>query len=144
METIPEDTAMQRTHKAVATVGGVLSVVALSFFGGKVGVGVFAGAVVASLNLLVLSRTVRNVVDGGQASWAAIAVLKFLTLMAVTYGLLKNHLVDPMGLAFGFGALPFGIVLAGTFSSSPHADVPSGTTHPSAVSGRRTVESDHA
>lgn len=89
------------------------------------------GALIASLNLLVLARTVRSIVDGGGASWAGVALLKFLVLLAVTYGLIHNRLVSPLALAVGFGALPFGILLAGTFGAPREDSTPS-------------IESDHA
>jgi hypothetical protein len=119
MEKTPEDSAMRRTHQAVAVVGVALSLCGLSFFGVFVGVSVLIGATVAGLNLLVLARTVRAMVEGRSASWAGVALLKFLVLLAVTYGLITHGFVHPLALAVGFGALPFGILVAGTMSPRP-------------------------
>jgi hypothetical protein len=129
-ESTTEDGAMRRTHLSVAAVGIAFALCGLSFFGAFTGVSVLAGAVIATLNLLVLSRTVHRMVAGGGASWAGVALIKFLVLMAVTYGLIHNHLVQPLALAVGFGALPFGILIASAVGPAAVIDP--------------NVESDHA
>lgn len=134
MEKATEDSTMRRTHLAVASVGIVLGLSGLVFFGVHPGLSVFSGAAVASVNLFVLSRAVHKMVQGAGASWAGIALIKFLVLMAVTYGLIDSGLVEPLSLAVGFGALPLGILLAGTF---PSTSVPAATFDPN-------VKSDHA
>lgn len=160
METTPEDKAMRRTHLAVAIVGAVFSFSGLVFYGPSVGMSVLLGASVAAANLMVLSRTVRAMVDGGGSTWAGVALLKFLVLLAVTYGLIHYKLVGPLALAVGFGALPLGILLAGTFSAprsddSPQGGVGLGATplgtaviRPAAVGSSlpttSKIESDHA
>ncbi len=131
MEKTPEDTAMRRAHLTVALVGVAFGLCGFSFFGAKAGLSVLSGALIASVNLLVLSRTVQKMVQGAGASWAGVALLKFLVLMAVTFGLIDSGLVLPLGLAAGFGALPFGILIAGTFGQSSAAIDPN-------------VKSDHA
>lgn len=115
MENTTEDSTMRRAHLTVALVGVVFGLGGLSFFGVRPGLSAFAGALVASANLLVLARTVQKMVQGAGASWAGVALIKFLVLLAVTYGLIQSGLVEPLGLAVGFGALPLGILLAGTF-----------------------------
>ncbi len=114
METIPEDKAMKRAHRMVWLAGAAFSLGGLSLFGSSFGAGVFVGALIASLNLQVLSKSVRSVVEEGRSGWAGAAVLKFLVLLAVTYGLLDRGYVQPLALAVGFGALPLGILLSGT------------------------------
>ena len=115
MEKRTEDIAMKRTHLAVGAVGAALSLAALSFYGVFAAASVGVGAIVASLNLYVLSRTVHNMLDGRSLSWGGVAFVKFTVLLAVTYGLINGGLVQPLALAVGFGALPFGILLAGAF-----------------------------
>jgi hypothetical protein len=159
METTPEDNAMRRTHLAVAIVGIVFSFSGLVFYGPSVGLSILVGATVATANLIVLSRTVRAMVDGGGATWAGIALLKFLVLLAVTYGLIHYKLVGPLALAVGFGALPLGILLAGTFAAprtddpsqggvglgpSPAAVGPSPAAVGSSLHTTSKIESDHA
>jgi hypothetical protein len=133
-------------------VGVAASIAGLSFFGPFVGFSVLVGATVASANLYVLSRTVRGMVEGGGSSWAGVALLKFLVLLAVTYGLIHYQFVGPLALAVGFGALPFGILLAGTFAA-PRADdsFPGGGPSPLPAAPHRmsmpstsAIESDHA
>ncbi len=135
MEKTPEDTAMRRAHLMVALAGVAFGLCGFVFFGVRAGSSVAAGAAVASINLLVLSRTVQRMVEGAGASWAGVALLKFLVLMAITYGLIDSGLVQPLGLAVGFGALPFGILLAGAFAA-PVGDRP--------VDIDPNVKSDHA
>lgn len=134
MEKTPEDSTMRRAHLTVAAAGILLALGGLIFFGLRPGLSVLTGAAIASVNLFVLARTVQKMVQGAGASWAGIALIKFLVLMAVTYGLIESGLVEPLGLAVGFGALPLGILLAGTF---PSTSVPAATFDPN-------VKSDHA
>lgn len=135
MEKTPEDSAMRRAHVAVALTGVVFCLCAVSFFGVRAGLSVLAGAAIASINLLVLARTVTKMVEGAGASWAGVALIKFLVLMAVTYGFIDSGIVEPLGLAVGFGALPFGILLATTFGHAPEGE---------RVEIETNVKSDHA
>lgn len=124
MEKTPDDTAMRRAHLTVALVGVTFGLVGFVFFGVRAGSSVVAGATIASINLIVLSRTVQKMVEGAGASWAGVALAKFLVLMAITYGLIESGLVQPLGLAVGFGALPLGILIAGTLgAASDHRPV---------------------
>ena len=141
MEKNPEDSAMRRTHLAVALVGAAFALAGAIFFGAFTGVSVFLGGAIASLNLLVLSRTVRRMVEGAGASWAGVALIKFLVLMAVTYGLIDNQLVQPLSLAVGFGALPFGILISGALGGHDD-DAGSADLRPAEIP--RRVERDHA
>lgn len=149
METNPEDNAMRRTHQSVAIVGGAFSIAGLVFYGAFIGSSVIAGVAIASINLLILSRTVRSIVEGGGVTWAGVALIKFLVLLAATYVLIQNGLVNSLALAVGFGALPIGILLAGTFGA-PRDDSASGGHSLSHGPGRaplpstQSIESDHA
>jgi len=126
MDKNPEDSAMRQTHRAVLLVGASFVLIASSFYGLRVGFSVFAGAAVAAINLYVLSRAVHSLLEGQRSTWAGIAVPKFLILLAVTYGLIESGLVQPLGLAAGFGCLPLGILLAGTFGAAPTKEAPAG------------------
>lgn len=104
--------------------GAVLALSGLSFFGSAALTGIFVGALIASLNLEILSRSVRSMVEGRRGGWAGIAVLKFVGLLAVTYVLIDRGYVEPLFLAVGFSALPSGILLSGTLAPS-FPDTPS-------------------
>jgi hypothetical protein len=154
MEKTTEDSAMRRAHLTVAAAGALLGLGGVAFFGFHAGASVLVGATVASVNLLVLARTVQKMVQGAGASWAGVAFLKFLVLMAVTYVLIESGLVLPLGLAVGFGALPLGILVAGTFpgpaSGSPaddfrvDIDIDHRATFEHAATFEHNVKSDHA
>jgi hypothetical protein len=135
MEKIPEDSAMQTTHRSVALVGVALTIFGLSLFGMATGVSLAAGAIIASLNLIVLSRTVRRLVAGAGVSWVGVAVIKFIVLMAVTYVLVDRQIVEPLGLGFGFASLPLGILLASALGSEPPQEL---------SDVEQKVERDHA
>jgi hypothetical protein len=139
MESNPEDSAMKRAHVFVLCVGVAVALFAFSFLGSAVALSSAVGSGVASLNLLVLSRTVQRMVEGGGGSWALVAVVKFLVLLSTTYLLIDRGIVEPLGLALGFGALPFGILLAGTTGGThEHGSLPPG---PNASA---TAKTDHA
>lgn len=139
MDANPEDSAMKRAHYLVLGVGVVLCLAAVSFLGVRIALSSAVGSAIASLNLLVLSRTVHRMVEGGGSSWALVAVLKFLVLLSITYLLIDRGLVEPLGLALGFGALPLGILFAGaTGNSEEHGSLPPGPD------GSANAKTDHA
>lgn len=133
----------------VALVGAVLGFGGLSFFGLRPGLSALAGASIASVNLFVLSRTVQKMVQGAGASWAGVALTKFFVLMLVTYGLIQSGIVEPFGLAVGFGALPLGILLAGILPAEtmPAQAMPAQTMRAPSLPSETFdphVKSDHA
>jgi hypothetical protein len=113
----------------VAVVGVLLAAAGLAFFGIRAAGSVLIGALVALGNLWVLARAVKNLLAGGQAKWAGVAFLKFLVLLAVTYGLVKSGVIDPLTLAVGFGSLPLGILVAGTFFAPADPSLVKDTDH---------------
>lgn len=129
--TTRNDRTLRRVYGAIAGVGLVVASLATVFFGPTWGVSVLVGASIALGNLWILSRAIRNLfaAEGGAAvPWSMVAILKFFALLGLTYLAVKSG-VEPLGLAFGFGALPLGIVL-GSLVQAPDADrVNEGTDH---------------
>lgn len=119
METNHDDKVLMRTQLSVLGMGALLCLFSLVLFGSTAWFSTAVGVAIASLNLLVLSKTVQHMVQGGGGSWAVIAGVKFLVLLGVTYLLIDSRLVTPLGLALGFGALPFGILVGSALGSSP-------------------------
>lgn len=125
MEKTTEENTMRQAHLAVLICGVGIVGVAWGLSGGKLALSAAVGAGVAAVNLFVLSRAVANLIQGQRSSWAGIAVIKFVLLFAVTYGLIQSGLVEALGLAAGFASLPLGILLAGILA--PHPPLPVGT-----------------
>ena len=75
------------------------------------------GAAIAVGNLWLLAQMVRGFLarKGTSLPWSLIAVLKFVALFGAMYVLVKTRIVQLLPCAFGFGALPVGIVLAELF-----------------------------
>ena len=98
---------------AVCVAGVVLSAGALVFAGRQAGISAGIGAAIAALNLWVLGRVV-----GGteSAAWRTVGLLKMLGLFGGVWLLLTYHLVDPIPLVVGLGALPIGSVSFATGS----------------------------
>jgi hypothetical protein len=106
---------MKRAEIAVALIGATISTLAWGGFGFSFGASAFVGAALATANLVVLSRSVARLLEGSSPKWAMVALLKFIVLFGVTFVLIRRALVEPLGLAVGFGALPLGILLASAF-----------------------------
>jgi hypothetical protein len=102
---------------AVALVGLVGAVTAYWLGGMGSARSVAIGATIAVANLWILAQMVRGFLSGkgNVAPWGVIAVLKFVVLFGAMYVLVKSRLVSLLPCAFGFGALPVGIVLAELF-----------------------------
>lgn len=133
------DPTLSRAFWCVVGAGVVLSAVGFLGGGAALGLGALAGALVGTVNLAVLTRSVQRLLAGGGARYGAIVVLKFLGLIAVTYFLLGLVAVDPLGLALGFGALPLGIVVGAALWPSP-LEPPTGS--PPSPSSTPTLGSD--
>jgi len=112
--TTAADPLLSRAYRVVLIVGAVLVVAALAFMGWRTALGVFAGAAIAWVNLWVLARAVQSLLGGAQVRWAALAFLKFLALLGISFALVQSGAIEPLPLAVGFGALPLGISIAGT------------------------------
>ena len=119
MTTTTVEPALSRALWAVAICGALLALASLSIFNVRAGLSVLVGAAIGVINLFVLARSVSRLLAGGGASWGVVVVIKLLGLLAVTFLLIRFALVDSLGLAVGFGALPLGIVFAGLFGAAP-------------------------
>jgi len=100
------------------SVVGVVGTIASGWLGGaKVARSVAIGAAIAVGNLWVLAQMVRGFLSrkGAVAPWTLIAVLKFVVLFGAMYVLVKARVLDLLPCAFGFGALPVGIVVGELF-----------------------------
>lgn len=106
-----KDAGMARAMWAVALVG-VTSTVGGALLGGALAArSVALGAVVAGLNLWVITLVVRGMLGPKRrrVSWPLLAVLKISVLFGGLYVLVKSGWVDLLPLLVGYGALPLGI-----------------------------------
>ncbi len=106
------DPTLRHALRAVLACGVVLSAGVGWQFGSAAGISVVFGSGLAFANLLVLQRTVANLIAGASAAWGAVAFLKFIVLFGATYFLVQSGAAQPLHLAIGFGALPLGVVVA--------------------------------
>jgi len=113
MKPNPDEDALRPTYRMVGLVGVLLSACAWIWGNAALGFSAAVGAGLATANLWVLARTVRNLLIGSSPSWGGVAALKFLALLGITYLALNNQHIDALGFALGIFALPLGIVIAG-------------------------------
>ena len=99
---------------AVCVTGIVLSGGALVFAGFPAAISTGIGAVVAAVNLWVLAQVIGGT---GSAGWRTVGLLKMLGLFGGVWLLLTYHLVDPIPLVVGLGALPIGLTTGSMLSS---------------------------
>lgn len=103
----------------MCVVGGLVTLAALTLFGLEVGVSVFFGAALASLNLWILAWAMQRLFAGGGGAYGALAGFKFIALFGVLYLLLQRGWAEPLTLAVGFSALPLGVVIASLLPAPP-------------------------
>jgi ATP synthase I chain len=111
MATPPE---MRAPLVAVCVAGVVLTAGALVFGGLRTGFSTGIGASIAAINLWVLARVVGG---ADSARWRTVALLKMLGLFGGVWALLTYHLVDPIPLVVGLGALPIGLTTGSMLSA---------------------------
>jgi hypothetical protein len=106
---------------SVAIVGALLALGSPFLFGvgGVVSTGLGAG--LAVLNLWAIARLVRAFLGAGpgRASWGPLGMLKLAILFVLLAVVIKRGWAEVLPLAFGYAALPLGIVLAQLKSTSP-------------------------
>jgi lipid-A-disaccharide synthase-like uncharacterized protein len=115
-----DDGAIGATLWTVALAGAVITLCSPLIFGagGVVSAGLGAGLAVG--NLWAIGRLVRGLLGGNRgATWGPLGVLKLLVLFLVLYVLIRHDLAKVLPLAFGYLALPFGIVLSQLRAGSP-------------------------
>ncbi len=102
---------------AVSVVGLVGTIASVWLGGTTIARSVAIGAAIAVGNLWLLAQMVRGFLarKGSVVPWSLIAVLKFVALFGAMYVLVRTRIVHLLPCAFGFGALPIGIVLAELF-----------------------------
>ena len=105
---------------SVAIAGVVLSLLSLQLFGTRAVVSTALGGAMAVVNLWLISKMVRGFLGGTARSWGPIGVLKMGALFVVLAILVKRGWAEVLPLAFGYAALPLGIVLA-QLKSTPSA-----------------------
>jgi hypothetical protein len=104
----------------VAGVGLLLTVGAPFLFGVRGIVSSALGALLAVVNLWAIARLVRGFLGrGAKASWAPLAMLKLVLIFGLLALVLKQGLAEALPLAYGYAALPLGIVLAQLKAASP-------------------------
>jgi hypothetical protein len=113
------DATLRASIRAVAYTGAVLAVGVTVGFGWREGLGVLAGGVVATVNLLALARIISAMLDAEGASglWGALALLKLLALLTGVWMILRSGFVSPLMLTVGYLALPVGIVIGSTLGA---------------------------
>jgi hypothetical protein len=133
----PLDPRMCTALAAVAAFGGMFAIGAGSAWGLRTATSVAVGALIALLNLYGLARILSSLV-GGHASegesnpglMGVLAVVKICGLFGGVWLLMARHLVDPIPLVVGWGALPIGITIGSLVSdktdrrASAHAKAP--------------------
>ena len=128
------DRRMRATMIAVAATACVFSAVAAYAFSLRTALGVAIGGAIAVSNLWVLTRIISSVMPDeegprrdAKTAWGILGGFKFVLLLGLVWFLMTKHVVDPIPLLVGFGALPIGIAF-GTLvrdtepkSRTPHA-----------------------
>jgi hypothetical protein len=103
----------------VAGVALVLTLLSPFVLGAGSLVGVAIGGVLAALNLGAIAFVVRGVLRGAMLSWGSLAAIKFALLLFIAWVVLKNHWAGVLPLAFGYLALPLGIVVGQLTRAAP-------------------------
>jgi hypothetical protein len=104
------DDGMSRSLMAVAVVAVTLTVIAPFALGVATVVGVAIGGALALSNLWAIALVVRGFLRGAGLPWGAFAAVKFVALVFLVWIVLKNGWAEVIPLAFGYIALPLGIV----------------------------------
>jgi len=109
------DNVAKQVMKFVALAGMTLALLAAVIGGTAVGVGAVVGAIVASLDALVLIKLTARIASGRVRSQRIAAVLlgaKLAVLGAVCWALLARWGVNPIGFGVGFSAMVLGVLYA--------------------------------
>jgi hypothetical protein len=97
---------------SVAIVGVVFALLSLQVFGPHAVPSTLLGSALAVLNLWLIARMVRGFLGGAGRTWAPLATVKLVGLFILLGVILKRGWAEVLPLAFGYAALPLGIVLA--------------------------------
>jgi uncharacterized membrane protein len=131
------DPRMRTALFAVGAFGGMFAVGAGCGWGVRAATSVAAGTLVAVLNLYGLARILGALVgaragdgDSNPGIMGVLAIVKVCALFGGVWLLMSWHLVDPLPLVVGWGALPVGIAIGSLVSdktdrgASAHAKAP--------------------
>jgi len=105
----------------VAAMGALFAIGAAAGWGLHAGVSVAVGALIAVANLYGLARIVGAILggraegDAGAGLWGVLAIVKVVGLFGGVWLLLGSHLVQPVALIVGWGALPIGVAMGTLF-----------------------------
>jgi hypothetical protein len=116
------DTRLRVAMLTVAIVGTLLTAGAGLWANGRAGLSIGIGAMVALSNLYVLSRIVATLAVPHEGephvglTWGVIVTGKIMVLFGGLWLLMTRHLVDPIPLVVGYGALPIGIAIGAVVS----------------------------
>jgi lipid-A-disaccharide synthase-like uncharacterized protein len=120
IESKNDDGAIGATLWTVALAGAVLTLSSPLIFGASGVISAGLGAGLAVGNLWAIGRIVRGLLGGtGGLTWGPLGLLKLFALFLVLYILIRHDLARVLPLAFGYLALPFGIVLSQLRAGSP-------------------------
>jgi hypothetical protein len=113
-ETTSEDGNIGPTLWSVAVVGALLTLASPALFGVRGVVSSGMGAILAVANLWAIAKMVRGFLNasGKKLTWGPFGVVKLAALFLLLGIIVKNGYADVLPLAFGYLALPIGIVLA--------------------------------
>jgi hypothetical protein len=101
---------LARPLTAVGVVAATLTLVAPLAFGREAMLGVAIGGALAVSNLWAIGVIVRGFLRGA-GSYGVFGAMKLLVLLFVVWLVLKNGWAQALPLAFGYAALPLGIVV---------------------------------
>ena len=105
------DDGFTRLITAVVVTALVLALLAPFALGSGAMLGVAIGGLLAVANLWAIGFVVSAMLRGASLSFGAVAGLKFGALVFVIWVVLKNGWAGAMPLAFGYAALPLGLVI---------------------------------
>ncbi|HEX3776872.1 MAG TPA: hypothetical protein VHV51_20510 [Polyangiaceae bacterium] len=108
---------------AVVVVGILLTIAGPALLGAGTRMSLALGSALAVGNLWLVARTVRgflNPASGARSSWISLAMLKFGLLFIGVLFLVRGGHAKVLPLAFGYAALPLGIVIS-QLKSAPAA-----------------------
>ena len=108
----------------VVVAASAFSGVAAYAWSSRAAVSVAVGGAIATANLWVLARIVGSLMPAegetgapnAKAAYGVLALLKLTVLFGGVWFLMTKHLVDPIPLVVGFGALPIGIAIGSIVS----------------------------
>jgi len=116
-----DDQGLRAAIWAVAISGALLTLVSPFVLGRGGIIGVALGAAIATLNLWSLGRIVRAFMNGAGLPWVLLGALKLVGLVALLALVLQLGFTTVVPLAFGYGALPLGIVFAQLSAARPRS-----------------------